>query len=265
MKKILLLLVVVAFAGCSKDGESKSGIISIQSDAVIRNNTNAIIDIQSPNEITSVELFVDTSSIGTKFAAPYTFSVNIKDLSVGEHQFNVKATDSSGKVITGSKKFEFVVGLEDLYQGGIIIKLSEDKKHGIIASKEDLIGGTLNKFYYGYYLQNYNAYSLDDGKSNTTNIMTKSFLNGDQYAPYASSHAAYKGYSDWYLPAYNELALFELHRQALGLSDRDSRIYWSSTASSEKTDRAYAYSFGSDLGNPCDMQTRYKVRMCRQF
>lgn len=268
-KSIAFTIIVLAlFTGCSKTSTTPPEAIpsvQITIDDVLLNNKIATISAsvsQSSKIVSKVDFYIDGLLAKTIFSAPYQFSILLKDLNTGVHKISTSVTFSNNETITTEKNANFKVNLGDDYQGGIIIKLSDNLLNGLIASKFDLAGGLLGMYSYGAYNGNYGAFSMDDGYLNSNKFEGK--FDSD-YAALACLKLEYNGYSDWYLPALNELILFENYRALLNIPERGGKTYWSSTGSETNTKSAYSHSFGGDLGQPCDMQRGYYVRPIRKF
>lgn len=271
MKKLLILLTVAMLTACSKDDNPKGeqlpiiSSISINDNGDVYNNkgiaVKAVIE-ENDNAISSVEFFIDGKLAKPVFSKPYEYNDVLKDLKTGDHSVEVIANCSNGKKVQKTANLKFKVALGDEYQGGIIIKLESNELSGVIASKTDLQGVVVGKFKYGAYNGNYEAYSMDDGLTNTNKFTGK--FDSD-YAAIACLSLEHNGYSDWYLPAYNQLALFENYLEKLNIPERSGYKYWSSTGSSTDNTKAYIYGFGVSVGNPFDMQTYCMVRPCRNF
>ncbi|MDR1054321.1 MAG: hypothetical protein LBL90_00445 [Prevotellaceae bacterium] len=269
MKKIVLFaLLVVVFAGCSKEDGKENQInkLSFEFPNSVKNGDE--YDIQAniePNtsEVNNIELFLDGKSVEKKFSQPFSFKLTLEDLLTGEHKLIMSATMKDGSVVSSAeKKFIFLVNLGDEYQNGVVIAVTDNGLHGTIAAKSDLTGGVLGKHKYGAYNGDYQAYSMNDGLENTNKFTGKFDSN---YAAIACLNLELNGYDDWYLPAYNEMLLFENFLEKLNIPERSGRIYWSSTGDSSNEQRAYAVPFGVSFGTPCDMQGSYLVRPCRKF
>lgn len=261
----LMILIVLSVFSCKKDEVAVKYDVRISVDDPAYNNKPATISAtMSPDNktVSKVDFYIDGNLEKTIFSEPYQFSSILKDLKIGIHKTTVIITLSNNQLISSEKDFMFKVKLGDTYQGGVIIKLSDDSINGLIASKIDLTGGTLGMYKYGAYNGNYGAYSMDDGLSNSLKFEGKF---DDNYAVNACLKLEYNGYSDWYLPALNELLLFENYRTDLNFPTRGGGIYWSSTESETKPQSAYSHSFGGMLGQPCDKQSLYHVRPVRKF
>jgi hypothetical protein len=266
MKNLFIIaFITIILFGCTKDEVAVKYDVKISVDDPAFNNESATITttISHNNQsVSRVDFYLDGNLENTIFSEPYQFSRVLKDLKTGIHKSTVLVTFSDNQAITSEKDFTFSVKLGDDYQGGIIIKLSDDSLNGIIASKFDLNGGILGTYKYGAYNGDYGAYSMDDGLSNSSKFEGK--FDSD-YAAIACLKLEYNGYSDWYLPALNELLLFENFRTALNFPIRGGGTYWSSTESETKPESAYSHSFGGSLGQPCDKQSLFKVRPVRKF
>ncbi len=264
-KTIFILMSVFLILSCEKQSVEKSIDCVILANDTIANNVQSTISATFKTENTSiakVELFIDGVSNKTLFASPFDFKVTLNSLTTGSHVITINATTVEGNSKTFTKNVFFKVNLGDVYMGGIVISLSSNKVNGIIASTSDLTGGVLGLYKYGAYNGNYQAYSMDDGLSNTNKFVGKFDSN---YAAIACLNLTYNGYSDWYLPALNELLLFENYRVLLNIPERSGNVYWSSTESSTDVNSAYSHSFGGMLGQPCDKQKGYYVRPVRKF
>lgn len=282
--KHLLLLTLVCFAlfSCSKDSPKEPEPIAAQyapsiiSPEIFHFGQSTQVEVEiglSPGYIgddlwnnpdfRSIELFLDGASCGKKTARPYTFDIELSTQQLGDHSLTATVIFTDGSSKNASEKtFKYVVQEGDSYGGGIIIKISDGGMHGTVAAKNDLEGGILGKYKYGAYNGGYEAYSMDDGLANTQKFSGKTDAN---YAAIACLKLDLNGHDDWYLPSYNELALFEPLRESLNIPERGGNVYWSSTGSSTDPTKVYAYSFGGMMGNPGDIQTYHHVRPCRKF
>ncbi|MDR1938748.1 MAG: hypothetical protein LBQ73_09685 [Tannerellaceae bacterium] len=274
MKKIILSVAFAAvLSGCEKKEEVKEDekvkenyTLSIDSPNAVKNGQKCSVSSNvSPNAstVSNVELFLDGKSHEKKFSPPFVFDVTLKDLLTGDHKFVATATLKDGTIITSIEKgFIFSVSLGDDYQGGIVIKTTDEGVHGTIASKSDLSGGVSGKYKYGLYNGNYQAYSIDDGLSNTNKFAGK---YDNDYAAIACLNLELNGYDDWYLPAHKEFEDIGKFESIL-IQNRLENIYWTSTLRNDDT-HAEIYTFGrvsytlSDL----DIQKYHYVKPCRRF
>lgn len=268
MNKILIYfcLAILLNFGCTTAVVPPDTIytVSLAMDNVVNNNVEFTSTCSiSPNDYTvsSVDFYIDGVLNKTIFISPFILRTTFSDLKTGDHTIVASVNFKDGSKETIAKTFKFKVKLGDDYGGGVVIILKGDSIHGVIASKNDLLGGTFGLFLYGSY-SNYLAYSMDDGLSNTNKFVGK-FDGG--YAAIACLNHEENGYDDWYLPAYNELKVFDDFLTNLNMPQRSGKIYWSSTESSVNIKSAYVYGFGVSLGNPFDKQKFYYVRPVRAF
>lgn len=118
------------------------------------------------------------------------------------------------------------VGME--YQGGIIFKLDESGRHGLIVAKEDL--GPAPWGCYGTEIPG--ARSWDDGFMNTQAILESCPDAGiaarlcDQYVAREKGDKGRK-YDDWFMPAFGQVSQVMMAlKSASGMCDK---TYWVST------------------------------------
>ena len=166
----------------------------------------------------------------------------------------------------------------ELYGGGIVFWVTPDGQHGLIASLDDLDGGS------GIAWSNVsstqigaNAQSMTDGASNTAAIIAQSGHTSSA-AKLCNDYAG-GGFNDWYLPSNRELYLlasqdvlidYILDNDGDGATNGFSHAaptygrYWSSTEI--QSDWAYYYNFlyGSSNGNLVKTKT-FSVRAVRAF
>jgi len=269
MKKLILItLIVTAFMSCSKDDPEpvKSIDISITShekDNIIFNNDKLTFsaDIKAENTIISkVEFFLNDEILGTVFSSPFTIEKTFKDYNPGNYILTVLAISNNNQQQKEELQLTLKIRFKDKFKGGTVFKVDENGEHGLIVAPEDLQGGVLGKYKYGAYNGNYGATSLDDGEYNTDKFKGK--IDFD-YAAIACLNYEHEGYDDWYLPAINEMNLLKENRDIIGIGERQSVIYWSSTEVNDKG--AYSVSFGGLIGQPDDKQKYYRVRPIRKF
>ena len=125
--------------------------------------------------------------------------------------------------------------LGQAYEGGIIVFIDESGKHGILAAAEDQ---TNSKVMWGPN-GNTGALSSDDGRKNTEAILNYFSANEKKLrstAAYTCDRLNLNGYSDWYLPAIDELMFM------YKLSDKIQGIKLGDYTSSTEMRSADAYS-----------------------
>lgn len=115
------------------------------------------------------------------------------------------------------------VKLGDNYQGGIVFYVDATGKHGLIAAMADQ--ATTDPWWNGTFLTT-GATSLTNGKSNTTAIINAQGNTG-AYASKLCRDYRGGGYSDWYLPAKDQLDSLYVHKSLVG--GFTDEYYWSST------------------------------------
>lgn len=119
------------------------------------------------------------------------------------------------------------VGVGENIEGGIVILVDSNFKHGVVMSKIDaspdqFVDGRMGIPFFDKLI---GASSLDDGIFNTKKLLA--------YSPNAGAAAVCatfvnSGYDDWYLPSINELIKLSKFRD-LTFSSRFNGHYWSST------------------------------------
>lgn len=106
------------------------------------------------------------------------------------------------------------IKIGDEYQGGIVFYIDKSGEHGLIAAPNDQ---TTEKVWWGPN-SNTMALSPTDGQSNTKKIV-EYFRAEPLKTPTAAERCdtlSLGGYSDWYLPAIDELVLLHNERSIVG-------------------------------------------------
>ncbi len=150
------------------------------------------------------------------------------------------------------------LAIGDLYQGGIIFYL-DGLGGGLIAATVDVDDGGNFIVEWGCYETTTNATSTSDGETNTSDILLScatANIPADLCDNYSSG-----GYTDWYLPALDQLDSLYFHLDDVGGFTTDS--YWSSTESNFR--RAYRINFNSGVSSTRPKNNTYRVRPIRTF
>jgi hypothetical protein len=165
----------------------------------------------------------------------------------------------------------------ELWGGGIVFYVYNDGQHGLIASLDDLDGGSGAPW--GLFGTNVpNCQSLTDGVTNTASIIAAGGLSGD--AAGLCNEYTGGGFTDWYLPSNRELYLLAsqdiLLDQILD-NDGDPNTngftqetvaptfgrYWSS--SQDDSNDAWYYYFRPGYSLNTLKGSTYRVRAVRSF
>ena len=191
--------------------------------------------------------------------------------------YNINATDS-GECTFAQVGYDcegnllIYVGAEA--HGGIVFYYDSIGDYGLVAAMEDLIEGATDPFGWGYgygwgcsqtELSGADGTSIGTGYQNTIDIVL-----GCSETPIAAREAlAYEseGYSDWYLPSFDEL--IEMYN-TIGNGGLEGNIggfqnfyYWSSSEYNNNAARAVSFSIGTtDFDGKGDID---KVRVIRSF
>ena len=164
----------------------------------------------------------------------------------------------------------------ELFGGGIIYYIDQTGEHGLIASLDDLDGGSGVKW--GLYTDVANCENMTDGATNTATIIAASPAAGT--AAVLCNDYTGGGFTDWYLPANRELYLLcsqdilidqVLDNDGDGTTNGFSQEYlaptygryWSSTEDSGNFAWGY-YFFTGNSDNSLKDYT-YRVRAVRAF
>ncbi|MFC2104822.1 hypothetical protein ACFLS4_05675 [Bacteroidota bacterium] len=177
-------------------------------------------------------------------------------------------------VESGIPKWKSVIGIDtvkrigELYLGGIIFYVSPDGQHGLVASLDDIDGGS-GVGWSSITSTASGASSFYDGSSNTDLIIA-------QGAASSAAQLCRDLGSEWHLPSAWELRLmhnaaYEINRildsdgdsGTNGLKTSSGAIYWTSTEYSNNL----AWDYSVDSGNSTDSNKNgnYRVRAVREF
>lgn len=262
--KIVLCIVTTLYFACTKNSSnSLNDNLTIEIDSIIHNEKAFQVGLKSDNieKIIAVDYLVDGELITTILEQPFTLNTTLIDRATGEHQISVLVKYYDGSFMKSSRTFIFVVDEGTYYQGGLVVYVDEDGMHGKIAALKDVEGGIDGKFKWAAN-GDYGAYDAYDGFTNTQKFAT--VIDYDSYAACACLNYKEGGYSDWYLPASEEINYMDKYKKIL-IPSRSNNLYWTSTQ--KTTTVAYCHGYGSfsvPAGGP-PMSTYYYVRAFRQF
>jgi hypothetical protein len=197
----------------------------------------------------------------TKIQGAEGISININNLPMGvAHYIRYYAINKNGIAYSAELTHTPVYRLAEEYGGGYIAKLDEKNLHGLIVSAEDLGVAKFDNVTSYYYSSS--AFSASDGKTNTDKILATYGYNGNA----ASKCRAYRGggYSDWYLPAINQLREMYGNKAYFKNGMFSNYYYWSSTEDSYIAD-AWCMGFHNGTYTTYVKDLQYMARAVRDF
>ena len=171
----------------------------------------------------------------------------------------------------------FSVG--DLAHGGIVFYVDETRQHGLVAAMEDLTEGATDPNGWGFSGYEWGCYeeivngadgqAIGTGYQNTLDIINQECAtqNGGITAAQAALDAEINGYSDWYLPSFDEL--IEMYN-TIGNGSPEGDIggfgnnwFWSSSEYGSST--AWVVNFNNGYTGGYSEYTTHRVRVIRAF
>jgi hypothetical protein len=165
---------------------------------------------------------------------------------------------------TGGGGISHYIG--ELFGGGIVFWVDNTGQHGLVASLVDMSNGTQWSALYTIT----GAISTWNGSANTTTILGVSQA-AQLCDNYINSNYGTGIFSDWYLPAIDQLTLIYHSRYSLnkeieaipGAAFLGNQYYWSSAENGSSI--AWAYSFGDGYPFSDGKHSNYWVRAVRSF
>jgi hypothetical protein len=142
---------------------------------------------------------------------------------------------------------EVIPKLGETYQGGIVFYLDGTAKHGLIAAASDQ--SVTDAWWNGSFVET-GATSATNGSANTTSIISAQGNTGIYAAKLCRDYRG-GGFSDWFLPAKDQLAT--LYSQKTLVGGFTTQIYWTSTEESVGSVWVQDFETGEQhLDNPSD-------------
>lgn len=244
-------------------------------DPQVRHHTRVqvVFDVQSQTTVTEMGVCFSTSTsptitdkkvivIGINTTNTDRFEALVNDLKVNvKYYFRAYAINKKGVAYGEEKTISTYFGYGEEYAGGLICYVDATKEHGFVVSMENVGASTFDN------TLNYvptKAYSTSDGKANTDKIIAALGMNGSA----ASLCRQYRGggYSDWYLPAVNQLLTIAGRKNFLNDDQlKNAYNYWSSTEDSSYYSDAYCVNFGTGQYVKNWKTERFPVRAIRNF
>lgn len=164
---------------------------------------------------------IDGSGTGT-FTSSITGLLSNVTYYVRAYATNIKGTAYGNlQVLTTTGPPSFYIG--QAYGGGIVCYIDGSGQHGLIAATSDqgiVFWGCL-----GTSIPGANGTAVGTGASNTAAIVANCSQSG--IAARICDELVLNGYSDWFLPSYDELALMYQYRTLIG--GFSPNFYWSSS------------------------------------
>ena len=195
-------------------------------------------------------------------------------VSLFEYKFNLLSSPLQVSLDMGASVSElYSVGFDKdqfiglNYQGGIIFYIDETGEHGLVAALEDLTegsnmgyDGTPEGFEWGCYGTSVATadenYAIGTGLENTEAIVSQNCqtVYGGITAAQAALNYEYEGYTDWFLPSFNELHEIGLQ---IYIGGYQNSIYWSSS----EYNNSYAKNVFFNEVNPYGTTKNYSLRV----
>lgn len=186
--------------------------------------------------------------------------VEIKHLPLNvKHYFRCYAVNKKGVAYGNEIEFtaQLSAGME--YAGGKVVYIEDSGIHGLVVSSENLGSAKFDNVPDNFYSSK--AFSVSDGKGNTDKIIATYGYNGNAAAKCRMYRGG--GYSDWYLPAMEQL--HRIYNSASNDKTFANYYYWSSTEDSSYIGNAWCIGFHNEVYGTSLKSFSYMVRAVRDF
>jgi len=198
---------------------------------------------------------------GTSVAVVNDTTITVTTPAHAAGAVDVTASTPAGIVkLAGGFAYSYTVGQP--LQGGVVATLAPGGMPGLIAASADSSGAAWG----GYSTPiGASAQSDTDGSANTTAIVAA--LGPGSYAAALCTSLVDGGYTDWYLPAGDQLTALQANQAAIG-GFVSGNFYWSSTEltlAPEFYARAQYFAVGAGYPVVSDKNTSLRVRCVRNY
>ena len=237
---------------------------------VLFNNGNSYYNFGSSkyysHSVRPIRAFGYTLGCMDSLACNFNPSANMVD---GSCTYLEEGYDCDGNEL--SENYE----IGDLVEGGIVFYIDETGEHGLVAAIEDLTEGATDPYGWGYNGYEWGCYgtslsgaegqAIGTGYQNTLDIVAG--CSDTNTAAFNALNASTEGYTDWYLPSFDEL--YEMYNtignggSAGDIGGFDDTWYWSS--SEYNYNNAWFVYFSDGYSNANDKVSTYRVRIIRAF
>lgn len=216
--------------------------------------TKGICWSTSPNPTTANNIISGGTGTGGFVSVISNLPVNVT------YYVRAYATNSNGTGYGNEITFTTAYLIGELFGGGRVFFVDNTKIHGLIVALADQTAGAKWDSNTSTWISP-NAFSFTDGVSNTNKIIA--VLGTNNAAGICRAYTA-GGFTDWYLPARNELNI--LYSQRSVMNNYNPYYYWSSTESTSYIGFASAQNFaGGAISDNSLKNSIYHVRAIRAF
>lgn len=175
---------------------------------VLRNAEECVFIATINAEVEEMVFYFDGEEVERLVTSPYQWRFTPDNLIPGTYTVRCTARSAKNDFYEGQLEIPLKVVLGESLQGGKVFYLSEDGRHGLIASESDIEheltnGQTVSFFTWGPTNKELGT-DLDDGAKNTP-LLAEVSLNYKNAGFYFKGGYEHEGYSDWYIPSINEL------------------------------------------------------------